>query len=185
MSRCSKKDLYIIFEGITEEKFINRIGEFFNLKSNINIIMVNASGAENIIREYKVIKKKNYYSDIVVMYDLDGCKNIDQICNLYKEKDIELSKREIYFINPKFELLFVLCKKNKVPINNYALYMKDLYFVENYKKKDKQISKIISMINKNDILEMMKRINRLMSTNDNDIRSTNYGKLFSNIFNID
>lgn len=182
MSRCIKKDLYIIFEGITEEKFISKMEKIFS--TNVNVIKRNADGAENILREYKTIKKKNYFSDIIVMYDLDSVKNVNKIINLYKEKDIKLLKKEIYFINPKFEIIFVLCKKNEAPIDNYEIHIKKLYGIENYKKKSRQIEKIISAISKEDIIKMIERIDRLMSKNDNEIRSTNYDKLFSMLFKI-
>ena len=180
MNRIAKEDLHIIFEGPTENVFLSRLEELFPTK--VNIIKKNAEGADNIIKKYKNIKKKNVYSNVVVMYDLDGLKNVDDIIKLYKKEDINLESGKIYFMNPKFELIFVLCKKSETPISNYKHHIKKIYGIDNYEKTNKQLNKIVSQISNQDFEKMLGRIKTLLSHNDKENRSTNYDKLFMKVF---
>lgn len=177
-----KPDKYIIYEGITEEKFLKKLEkEFF---SNFNIIYINAKGKDNIIKKYQNLKKKNIYNDVAVMYDLDGIDTIKSIIKQYFEKGIVINKKEIYFINPKFELIFVLVKEKKTPIDKYEIYIKRLYKVDNYEKTDKQLTTIINSISKEELVQGIHNIDELLSNNDNNLRSSNYNKLFRLLFKL-
>lgn len=118
------------------------------------------------------------------MYDLDLYGNIQNIIKYYDSKDIWINKKDIYFINPKFELILVLCKKNITPIDNYSKYIKDIYGIDNYRKTDKQLKQIIEQIGTKDIKLLFFNIDHLLSKDDNELRSTNYELLFQNIFEI-
>lgn len=182
INKNGKEDIYLIFEGLTEELFLKKMQQ--NFKSKYNLILVNAKGKDNIIKKYKSIKRKNNYNNVCVMYDLDNVGNIETILKLYKNNDIKIKKSDIYFINPMFEMIFILCKENKYPIDKYKFHLKRLYNVSNYEKTKTQIEKIIKSINKEEIIEMIDRLKMLMNNKDNLERLTNYNELFKKLFEI-
>lgn len=118
------------------------------------------------------------------MYDLDEIDTIKSIIKQYFEKGIVINKKEIYFINPKFELIFVLVKEKKTPIDKYEIYIKRLYKVDNYEKTDKQLTTIINSISKEELVQGIHNIDELLSNNDNNLRSSNYNKLFRLLFKL-
>lgn len=182
MNKPGKKDLHIVFEGITEERFLKRLEKLFD--TNVNIIPENADGESKIWKKYKTVKKKNAYSETIVMYDLDGTKTIKDILDLFSEKGIKIPKKEIYFVNPKFELIFVLCKVGETPIDNYELHIKRHYGIEHYEKRNDQIKTMVSQLQKEHVIALLDRINRLLSSDDTSLRSTNYDKLLLDIYAI-
>lgn len=182
MNKIGKSDKYVIYEGLTEEKFLQKMQIFF--ENQYNLILKNSKGKDNIMNEYKKIKRKNSYSDVSLMYDLDNIDNVSNIIKFYKKNGIKILKNDIYFINPSFEILFVLIKENRTPVNKYELHIKRLYDVNNYTKTDKQLTKIITQISKNEIINLMKNIKKLMNRSDITLRSTNYDILFEDLFNI-
>lgn len=179
----SKEDLYLIYEGVTEEKFIEKLKSTF--ESKYNIILKNAFGDSKIIKKYKNIRKTNPYNKIYLMYDLDGRRCINDIIKVFKDNGIKISKKDIYFINPTFELIFVMCKLNKVYINNYPKHIKDIYGIEEYAKHENQVKAIVKQITKEDILFLMKNMKRLLTNDDTCTRSSNYDKLFNELFKIE
>ena len=183
MNKPGKKDIYIIFEGPTEEKFIRKLQDTFF--SNYNLYLINAKGKDNIIKEYKkVVRKVTIYSEVVVMYDLDRIDSVLSIYNYYMNKGINIKIRDIYFINPQFELLFILAKSNKTPIDNYELHIKNLYDIDHYSKKNKELDKIVKNISKEELIELFVKLKKLLSKNDKELRSTNYDNLFNKLFEI-
>lgn len=160
--------------------FLNRLTKLFSLK--YNLILKNAKSADNIIKEYRNVKKKNIYSHVLVMYDLDLIKTIDEIHKNYIKNETKILKSQIYFVNPKFELIFVMCKTSKTPIDNYCSHIKKIYGIENYEKTKSQLESITNQICTSDINDLIDRMKRLLSKCCNDSRSTNYDELFSMIF---
>ena len=105
----SKPEIYLIYEGLTEEIFFKKISTIFTKK--YNTIYKNAHGKDKIIKEYLKIKKLNPFANVLVMYDLDNEDNL--ILDLYKGKGIEIKNSNIYYINPSFESLLILIKSKK------------------------------------------------------------------------
>lgn len=182
MNRPGKTDKYVVFEGLTEEVFFKLL--YTNFESKYNLYFVNAKGKDKVIEKYKNIKKKNNNSDVIVMYDLDGEYCVDDIIKSYREKGIKISKPEIGFINPKFEIILILLKEQKIPVDHYSSHIKRLYGIENWRKELNQIERVMNQISKEEIIVLINRMDKLLSSNDKEIRSTNYHKIFKDLFNI-
>ena len=72
-----KEDLYLVVEGEIDEMFVSKIISFFPTRYNIRIRVANGNG--NIPIHVNILKKIYSYSKIVVLYDLDGNSNLDNI----------------------------------------------------------------------------------------------------------
>ena len=180
INKPGKKDKYIIFEGPSEEKFLKHFENLFG--ANYNLKLINAKGKDKIIYEYRKIKKKNPVSDICVMYDLDGIDTISSIVKNYKNKGLPFSKSKIYFINPQFELLLVLVKEKRTPASKYNIYIKRLYGIENYEKTDKQLSRIMKQITKEELEQLIINMKQLLDKDDKQTCGSNYDLLFEDLF---
>ena len=180
-----KRNLYVIVEGLTELIFLGHLNSLFD--SNYNLIFINAKDATRIIREYKRIKKINPDADVLVIYDLDGRKTVNNIMKEYKDNDIDIKRNQIFFINPTFELIFVLCKCRKTPIKStdYNLYIKKYYGINDYRKTETQLRRMVKCISKEDISYLLDNIDRLLDNDSTSIRSSNLDKLLVDIFMID
>ena len=179
----TKKSLYLICEGLTEKLFVEKLKSTFESKYD-SIEIVNANGKDKIVKKYKNIKRINDY-DINIMCDLDGKKSINDIIKVFKDNGVKIDKKDIYFINPTFELIFVMCKLKKVYISGYPKHIKDIYGVEEYDKHEDQIKAIIKQINKEDIIFLMNNMKRFLSHIDTETRSSNYDVLFNKLFKIE
>lgn len=95
-------------------------------------------------------------------------------------------KKDIYFINPDIELLFILCKLKKAKLinNKTKKVIEDIYDFPSYNKNEKQLKKIIDSINEEEIIEMFELISKYLKNDDKMLRSTNYDVLLKDIFNI-
>ncbi len=174
-----KENIYLICEGITEVEFVEKIKSTF--ESKYNVIMENAQSGDRIVKKYKNILKMNPYAKVLIMIDLDNKRKIKDIHNLFKQSEFDVDKTDIYFVNPTFELIFVMCKRNSKPITGYKKLMKDIYGIDEYDKSEKQIKKIVKQITKDEIMGLMVKLQSL-SHDDSDIRSSNYDKLFKKLF---
>ena len=180
INKPGKKDKYIIFEGPSEEKFLKHFENLFG--SNYNLKLINAKGKDKILYEYRKIKKKNPYSDVCLMYDLDSITKANDIIKAYKNKGLPLSKTNIYFINPQFELLLILIKEKRTPTNKYNVHIKRLYGIQNYEKTDKQLTQIMKQITKDELEKLIINIKQFLSKDDKCVCSSNYDILFEDVF---
>lgn len=67
-----KPRLTIIYEGKSEEYFFEKLDEYFEKKYILT--KVKANGDTRIPLMYRKLKRKNNFSDIKIMIDLDGKK---------------------------------------------------------------------------------------------------------------
>ncbi len=174
-----KPNLTIICEGQTEELFLEHLKSFF--ETNYNIEIKNAKSGDRILTEYKKKKKKNPERMVFVMYDMDKYESTEEVIELYNKEDILLKENEdLFFINPEFELVFELCKgQNKD--DDFVRYIKNNYGVDEYKKEEKQIRKILRQINQEDIKELIKNLKK--EKYDSTIMySTNYDILLNDLY---
>ena len=178
-----KPRLTVIYEGKSEEYFFKRLRSIFDIKYDLR--EVNALGDNRIPFMYRKEKRRGF-NDIKVMYDLDGNTCIDDIKKVFDNASIEIAKEDIYFINPDIEILFILCKMNKAKLinNKTKKVIEDIYNFSSYDKNDKQIKEIIDSITEKEFIMMFDKINKYMSRNDMELRSTNYGVLLKDIFDI-
>lgn len=116
------------------------------------------------------------------MYDLDNVDTLDTIINSYLDNGIKINKKDIYYINPDFEMLLILCKENKLITNNYNTYIKKHFNIDNYKKSDRDLNKILNLISKDDLINLNTKMKNLIIKDDKENRSSNYYDLFNKIF---
>lgn len=181
-----REELYIIVEGYTEEALIKKLKGLYEVKYDIKII--NARSGYNIVDKYRSIKRIYPYTEVLVLYDLDNKKTIKDIIKIFQKVDIEIGKKDIYFINPFVELLFVLCKEKKALTSTkkrqYARHIKRLYKIDNYHATEEQVNKILGKLKKEDFDTMQKNISEIINLNDNVLPSTNFVELMIKLFKI-
>lgn len=177
----NSQDLFIIYEGISEEKFLKFLSEKYGHK--YNLIYVNANGKDRIIRKYKQNRKMYNYSSFVLMYDLDNVDTLKSIKRMYAESGLCLDNTEIFFVNPRFELIFLLTKKNSPNLSNLNEDIEKTFGIKDYRKKENQINKIIKSITEKDLNNLFERL-KIINKDDNYSKSSNYIDLFEKIFKI-
>ena len=180
-----KPRLTLIYEGKSETHFIKKLEEYFDVKYVLT--KIDANGDSRIPLMYRKEKRKNNYSDIKVMFDLDGTKNISDIIKLFNNAGVAIEEEDIYFINPDIELLFILCKLKKAKLirNKTKGVIEEIYKFSSYNKTEQQLKQIMNSISKDEIIEMLKISSKLLSKKDNILKSTNYDILFKDIFSIE
>ena len=107
-----KEHLYIVCEGIADKIFLEKFFKQFELKYEVK---VKGSGSiNNIFNTYKKIKAVHNYKTVIIFIDLDGKgdKNLKKIKDDFKNNGFK-SIKDIYFVNPVIEYLFVLAKEDK------------------------------------------------------------------------
>lgn len=180
----SKPNLYVIVEGDSDYKFVERLKQLYESKYIVKI--ENAKSGNKIITKYKKINSIHPYTDIIVLYDLDDNKTLDDIINIYQNEEIEISKNQMYFINPFIELLFILCKERKGLKNTkkkqYQKIIKTIYDIDNYESTEEQNIKIMNQVHVEDIERLFKNIRDLISDDDKQLPSTNFPDFFDFIF---
>lgn len=170
-----KEDLYLVVEGEIDEMFVSKIISFIPTKYNVRIRVANGNG--NIPIHVNILKKIYSYSKIMVLYDLDGSNNLDSITKYLKNKEVNLKREDIYFINPCVEHLFLLVKEiNHERFRNkkdYQPYFSKYYAVNDYAGHLAQVEEMINQINYHDFNNFMDNLKRV-SEDDNDLPSTNF-----------
>lgn len=114
-------------------------------------------------------------------------KNIEDIIKMFKNASVEVDKKDIYFINPDIELLFIMCKLKvaKLKNNKTKEVIEEIYKFDSYDKSEKQLQKIMRSMTKQEIIKMFDLSKINLSTDDNKLKSTNYIKLFNDIYDIE
>ena len=170
-----KEDLYLVVEGEIDEMFISKIISFLPTKYNVRIRVANGNG--NIPIHVNILKKIYSYSKIMVMYDLDGNNNLDTILKYLKNKEVNLKREDIFFVNPCVEHLFLLAKtydehgfKTK---KDYQPYFQKYYGVSDYAGHLPQVEEMIDQITHHDFANLVDNLRR-MSEDDNDLPSSNF-----------
>lgn len=180
-----KENIILIVEGKSDDKFIKRIKELFDNKYDIDV--VNAESGTRILKQYRNYKKIYPEKQILVLYDLDNIKTIDDIKKEYKSENLKLKSSSLYFINPKIELLFILWKEKKaytiISDSDYQKKIEDIYEIKNYRKNEKQLDKIMKSFNRERIETIIKNIEDLKINRDSKLLpSTNFDELFKELF---
>lgn len=177
-----KEDIYLVVEGEIDEMFVSKIISFLPTKYNVRIRVANGNG--NIPIHVNILKKIYSYSKIMVMYDLDGNNNLDNIVKYLKNKEVSLKKEDIFFVNPCVEHLFLLtktymeqCFKTK---KDYQPYFQKYYGVSDYAGHLPQVEEMIEQITYHDYLTLVDNLKR-MSDDDNDLPSSNFLKFLNYI----
>lgn len=177
----AKQDIFVIYEGITEEKFLKLLSSHY--ESKYNIILINADGKDKILRKYKQKRKTHNFSKFVLMFDLDNQDTLSSIKKLFRDAGVDLTNTQIFFVNPKFELILLLAKKDNPNLQKLYKEIEKVYDIQEYRKKEKQLDKIIKQINENDLTKLFIRLNNI-NKDDTCTKSTNYLELFKLLYKI-
>lgn len=170
-----KEDLYLVVEGEIDEMFISKIISFLPTKYNVRIRVANGNG--NIPIHVNILKKIYSYSKIMVMYDLDGNNNLDMINKYLKNKQVNLKKEDIFFVNPCVEHLFLMVKEfnnDRLRVKkDYQPFFAKYYGVSEYGGHLNQVEEMIEQITYHDFNNFLDNLKR-MSEDDNDLPSSNF-----------
>lgn len=170
-----KEDLYLVVEGEIDEMFVSKIISFLPTKYNVRIRVANGNG--NIPIHVNILKKIYSYSKIMVMYDLDGNNNLDTIIKYLKNKEVNLKREDIFFVNPCVEHLFLLAKvyddNGHRTKKDYQPYFQKYYGVSDYAGHLPQVEEMIEQITYHDFQNLLDNLKR-MSEDDNDLPSSNF-----------
>lgn len=177
-----KEDLYLVVEGEIDEMFVNKIISFFPTKYNVRIRVANGNG--NIPIHVNILKKIYSYSKIMVLYDLDGNSNLENINKYLKNKEVNLKKEDIFFINPCVEHLFLLAKVFNMEHlrikKDYQPYFQKYYGVSDYAGHLPQVEEMIEQITYHDYCNFIDNLEKL-SEDDNALPSSNFLKFINYI----
>lgn len=177
-----KEDLYLVVEGEIDEMFVNKIISFFPTKYNVRIRVANGNG--NIPIHVNILKKIYSYSKIMALYDLDGNNNIDTITKYLKNKEVNLKREDIFFVNPCVEHMFLLLKEfnmDKLKTKkDYQPYFQKYYGVSDYAGHLPQVEEMVEQITYHDYCNFVDNLEKL-SEDDNDLPSSNFLKFINYI----
>ena len=170
-----KEDLYLVVEGEIDEMFVNKIISFFPTKYNVRIRVANGNG--NIPIHVNILKKIYSFSKIMVMYDLDGVNTVDDITRYLKNKQVNLKRDDIFFVNSCVEHLFLLVKELNVEglriKKDYKPYFQKYYGVVDYAGHLHQVEEMVEQITYQDYLNFIENLKRI-SDDDRDLPSSNF-----------
>lgn len=170
-----KEDIYLVVEGEIDEMFVSKIISFIPTKYNVRIRVANGNG--NIPIHVNILKKIYSYSKIMVMYDLDGNNNLEMIAKHLKNKEVNLKREDIFFVNPCVEHLFLLvkeCNTSSLRIKkDYQPYFQKYYGVSDYGGHLNQVEEMIEKINYQDYVNFIDNLKRI-SEDDLDMPSSNF-----------
>lgn len=170
-----KEDLYLVVEGEIDEMFVSKIISFIPTKYNVRIRVANGNG--NIPIHVNILKKIYSYSKIVVLYDLDGNNTLEDINRYLKNKQVNLKREDIFFVNPCVEHFFLLAKEfnnDKLRVKkDYQAYFQKYYGVSDYAGHLSQVEEMIDNLTKKDFDNFVDNLSRI-SENDRDLPSSNF-----------
>lgn len=179
----SKQELYVVVEGYADKETIKRIIKNLDLKFDVRV--VDAGGKDKIISKYRSLKAMYSESEIVVLYDLDGKRNIDDILATYKNKQVKIDRKNIYFINPAIEFLWYIARKKSAikwnRKNQFSKFIMDEFNIFDYQSTKKQVNSIIKQITDEDVLNMFNNIDSIISDDDLLLPATNIMKFIQKI----
>ena len=183
MSDKRRKNVLIIAEGYEEKPYIDKILSFPNInKEAYNFVpAINVKGNGNIVARYQFEIQRGFYDIVLIFCDAD--KGSEQFLNIVRgignqffsnERDGE---KVFIFSNP-VTLQVVLShfgdvNLTKVSKRNNAEEVERLTGIKEYCANQEQIKTIVDSIHYSSLDDFKNRL-RNMSTNFNDIPSTNF-----------
>lgn len=184
----------IIAEGYEEKYYLERLKSFnvFNHPLVDVASIKNAKGLPNVFALFQSIFNSGAYDLIVVFCDGDNnSKQFNELLNNINDEifgGVDISHSVVIFVNP-VTLQVVLSHFGDVTLTHKAKAnnneeVEKLTGIIGYKAKEQQIKDMVNMIKYGSYNEMKERIKRL-STNVNDIPSTNYLELLELLEGLD
>ena len=179
MIKYSGKKICIICEGYEELDYIEALKNKAVFSSKYDFITVNAKSINTIIARYQEKFQSDSYSLVLIFCDTDKgpsekYKEIKQKINEFHEADV--ADDIIIFGNP-CTMQIILSHFAEIKLTSQsksvnAKYIKELTGIQNYKATDKQRKELFSKI-KRENYDVMKENVKNLSTNDEELSSTN------------
>ena len=187
-----KHKICIICEGDEEKDYINTLlnKKLFSDKYSFGE-PINAKSINNIYNRYTDKYQSNSYDLVLIFCDTDKgpsekYKEIKKKINDFHEVDI--ADDIIIFGNP-CTMQIILSHFAEIKLNSQskhvnAKYIEELTGIKRYDATDTQRKELFSKIKRNNY-EIMKENIKKLSTNDEDLSSTNFLKFIENFENDD
>lgn len=179
MRKYSGKKICIICEGYEELDYIEVLKNKAVFSNKYDFITVNAKSINTIIARYQEKFQSDSYSLVLIFCDTDKgpsekYKEIKQKINEFHEADV--ADEIIIFGNP-CTMQIILSHFAEIKLTSQsksvnAKYIKELTGIQNYKATDKQRKELFSKI-KRENYDVMKENVKNLSTNDEELSSTN------------
>lgn len=179
MRKYSGKKICIICEGYEELDYIEVLKNKAVFSNKYDFITVNAKSINTIIARYQEKFQSDSYSLVLIFCDTDKgpsekYKEIKQKINEFHEADV--ADDIIIFGNP-CTMQIILSHFAEIKLTSQsksvnAKYIKELTGIQNYKATDKQRKELFSKI-KRENYDVMKENVKKLSTNDEELSSTN------------
>ena len=179
MRKYSGKKICIICEGYEELDYIEALKSKAVFSNKYDFITVNAKSVNTIIARYQEKYQSDSFSLVLIFCDTDKgpsekYKEIKQKINEFHEADV--ADDIIIFGNP-CTMQIILSHFAEIKLTSQsksvnAKYIKELTGIQNYKATDKQRKELFSKI-KRENYDVMKENVKNLSTNDEELSSTN------------
>ena len=179
MRKYSGKKICIICEGYEELDYIEALKNKAVFSNKYNFITVNAKSINTIIARYQEKFQSDSYSLVLIFCDTDKgpsekYKEIKQKINEFHEANV--ANDIIIFGNP-CTMQIILSHFAEIKLTSQsksvnAKYIENLTGIQNYKATDEQRKELFSKI-KRDNYNVMKENVKKLSTNDEELSSTN------------
>ncbi len=183
------KKICIICEGYEEYEYIDTLINKGVFSSNYDFKPINVKSINNIVPRYQEKFQSDSYSLVLIFCDTDKgpsdkYKEIKQKVNEFHEADI--ADDIIIFGNPcTMQIILshfaeIKLKSQSKSVN--AKYIEELIGIQNYKATEEQRKELFSKIKRDNYNTMKENVSKL-STNDEDISSTNILKFIDRFEN--
>ena len=179
MRKYSGKKICIICEGYEELDYIEVLKNKAVFSNKYDFITVNAKSINTIIARYQEKFQSDSYSLVLIFCDTDKgpsvkYKEIKQKINEFHEADV--ADDIIIFGNP-CTMQIILSHFAEIKLTSQsksvnAKYIKELTGIQSYKATDEQRKELFSKI-KRENYDVMKENVKKLSTNDEELSSTN------------
>ena len=179
MRKYSGKKICIICEGYEELDYIEALKNKAVFSDKYDFITVNAKSINTIIARYQEKFQSDSYSLVLIFCDTDKgpskkYKEIKQKINEFHEANV--ADDIIIFGNP-CTMQIILSHFAKIKLTSQsksvnAKYIEELTGIQSYKATDEQRKELFSKI-KRENYDVMKENVKNLSTNDEELSSTN------------
>ncbi len=191
MRRIKGRKICIICEGYEELDYIEVLKSKAVFSNMYDFVAVNAKSINTIISRYQEKYQSSAYSLVLIFCDTDKgpsekYKKIKQEINNFHGKDV--ADEIIIFGNP-CTMQIILSHFAEIKLTSQSKtvngkFIKEYVGIDNYKATDEQRKELFGKIKRNNYEKMKENVAKL-STNDEDVSSTNILKFIEKFENND
>lgn len=179
MRKTKGRKICIICEGYEEFDYIETLKSKGIFSNVYNFVTVNAKSINTIIARYQDRFQSSAYSLVLIFCDTDKgpsdkYKEIKQEINRFHRKDV--ADEIIIFGNPcTMQIILSHFAKIKITSQSKSVnskFIKEYIGIDNYKATEQQRKELFGKIKRSNYEKMKENVAKL-STNDEDVSSTN------------